>query len=137
MVALDQNLLYIFIAVFVAVIILIALILRRRRSREGPSNVNQYLESEADAKKVKLVERKEGFQTRTPLYQRRPSDDISDIREKTSNLQHQNLYHNQKIEEKTELLESRKKLTNHKRQVKGIKKKFLELNSPAKPKKGK
>ena len=137
MIALDQNLLYIIIAVLVVVIILIALILIRRRSREGPSNMNQYLESEADAKKVKLVERKEGFQTRIPLYLRRPRDDISDIREKTSNLQHQNLYNNQKIGEKTELLESLEKHANLKRQVKGIKKKFLELNSPAKPKKGK
>lgn len=137
MIALDQNLLYIIIAVLVVVIILIALILRRRRSREGPSNINQYLESEADAKKVKLVERKEGFQTRIPLYLRRPRDDISDIREKTSKLEHQNLYHNQKIEDKTELLESLEKQANHKRQVKGIEKKLLELNSPAKPKKGK
>jgi hypothetical protein len=137
MVALDQNMLYIIIAVLVVVIILLALILRRRGSREGPSNVNHYLESEAKSKEVKIVERQEGFQTKVPFYQRRPADDLADIREKTSDLLHQNIYNNQKIEDKAEFLGSLEKQVNLQSQVKHIQKKFTELNSPFKPKKEK
>lgn len=137
MVALDQNMLYIIIAVLVVVIILLALILRRRGSREGPSNVNHYLESEAKSKEVKIVESQEGFQIKVPFYQRGPADDLADIREKTSDLLHQNIYHNQKIKDKTEFLGSLEKQVNLQSQVNHIRKKFTELNSPVKPKKEK
>lgn len=135
--ALDQNMLYIIIAVLVVVIILLALILRRRGSRDGPSNINEYLKSEAKSKEVKIVESQEGFQTKVPLYQRRPADDLADIREKTSSLMHQNIYHNRKVEDQVEFLGSLEKQVNLQKQVKDIQKKFLELNSPVKPEKEK
>ncbi len=137
MVALDQNTLYIIIAVLVVVIILVAVFLRRRHSRDGQSNVNQYLASETKLKKVQLVERQEGFQTEIPFYMRRTEDDLKDIREKTSDLLHKNIYHNRKVEDKSEHLGSLDKQVNLKKQVKSIQEKYLELTTPVRPKKGK
>lgn len=137
MVALDQNLLYIILAVLVVVIILLAVFLRRRRSRDGPSNVNQYLAKEARLKKVQIVESQEGFQNKIPLYLRRTDDDLKDIREATSDLQHKTIYQNRKIGDKAEHLGSLDKQINLKRQITSIEKKYLELASPVKPKKEK
>ncbi len=136
MVALDQNTLYIIIAILVVVIILFVVIMRRRGSKEGPSNINQYLAKEAQLKKVQIVESEEGFRTKIPLYMRRPQDDLNDIRETTSELFHKNAYYNSKVEDEVESLEAQDKQVNLQKQVKGIEKKNLELNRRVKPKKG-
>jgi uncharacterized protein YoxC len=136
-VTLDQNMLYIIIAVLVVVIILLAVFLARRRSRDGPSNVNQYLADEAKLKKVHIVEKQTGFQNDIPIYMRRPEDDLKDITKSTSDLLHKTIYHNRKIEDKSEYLGSLDKEINLKKQVANIQKKYLELTSPVKPKKEK
>lgn len=137
MVAIDQNMLYIIIAVLVIVIILLIVFMRRRGSKEGPKNVNQYLSREAKHKKVQIVEREEGFETKIPLYLRRQQDELNDIREAFFDLEHKNIYHNSKVQDKVECLESREEQINLEKQLKNILKKNLELNSKIKPKKGK
>lgn len=137
MVALDQNMLYIIIAVLVVVIILLIVFMRRRGSKGGPSNVNQYLAREAELKKVQIVERGEGFETKIPLYLRRQQDELNDIREAFSDLEHKNIYHNRGVQDKVERLESREEQLDLKKQLKNIHKKYMELNSKIKPKRGK
>lgn len=136
MVVIEQNMLYIIIAVIVIVILLLVVFIRRRGSK-GSLSVNQYLAREAELKKVQIVEREEGFITKIPPYLKRPQDELKDIREATSELQHKNAYDNSKIEDKVEHLESLEKEINLQNQLKIIHKKGLELNRKVRPKKGK
>lgn len=133
----DQNLLYIVIAVVVIIVILLAVLLRRRGSGSGPSNINQYLGSEAELKKIQIVEYREGFKTKIPMYMRKPEDDLNDIRAVTSKLEHKNTYYDPKVEDKLEQVEHQKTTLNLKKQIDTIKRKDLELNRLIKPKKDK
>ena len=134
MVAIEQNMLYIIIAVLLIVIILIALYIRRRGSKKSPS-VNKYLKEEANHKKLEIVERDIGFKLKIPLYMKRPEDELEDIRETTSKLEHRNAYYSSKVESRIERLESQEKKINIQRQLKDIKKKDLKLNRLIEPKK--
>lgn len=136
MVAIDQNLLYIIIAVVVVVIILLAVLLRRRRgSPSGPANVNQYLQSEAELTKAQIIESREGFKAKKPMYMRKPEDDISDIRGITRKLQRKNIYYSPEVLEKLDELEHQENLINLKKQADQIHKKSFELQQLVKPKK--
>ena len=128
MVALDQNMLYIILAVLVILIILVIVFVRRRRSKDGPSNINKLLQNEAELKKKQIAESEAGFKLKTPLYMRRPQDELNDIREVTSQLEHQKIYHNRKVEEKLEKLETTQKNVNLQRQHQKISKKHQELS---------
>ena len=137
MVVFNQNMLYIIIAVIVVVIILVVVFMRRRGSKGGPSNVNEYLKKEADLKKLEIAERDIGFKIKIPLFMRRPEDELEDIQETTTELQHKNAYYNSKVESRVEHLKSQDKPVNIQKQLKGIEKKNLELNRLVKPKEGK
>lgn len=130
MVAIEQNMLYVIIAVVVILIILTVVFVRRRGSKNGPSNVNEYLTKEAEHKKLEIAEKDTGFKMRIPLFMRRPEDDLEDIREVTSQLEHRNAYLNSKVEFRLEKLESDKKDINIQRKLKDIEKRDLKLNSP-------
>ncbi len=137
MVSFDQNTLYIIIGIVIIVIIIIAVLIRRRGSKKGPSNINQYLKEEAKNKKAKIVERAEGMKPQVPLYKLGPEDELSNIRETTMELEHKNAYYNKKVEERIERLDNLEKDLNLTKQLKNINKKEIELNFRAKPKKGK
>jgi hypothetical protein len=134
MVNLEQNTLYIIIAIIVVAVLIIAVLIRRRRSKKGPSNINQYLEDEAKTKKLQIVERAEGFTLKKPLYMMKTEDKIGDLRDTTSQLEHKNAFYNRKVEDKTENLESLKKQVNLQKQLKMINRKHLELNTTVKTK---
>ena len=137
MVSFDQNTLYIIVGIIIIVIIFLAVFMRRRGSKKGPSNINQYLAEEAKNKKVKIVESAEGLETEIPLYKLGPEDKLNNIRETTAELEHKNSYYNTKVEDRLERLETQEKHLNVQKQLKIIGKKEIELNRMAKPKKGK
>jgi len=137
MVSFDQNTLYIIVGVILIVIIILAVFLRRRGSKKAPSNTNKYLTEEAKNKKIKIVEKAEGFSTELPLYKLGPEDKLNSIRETTSELQHKNAYYNSKVEERVERLDHQEKHVNLQKQLKTINKKEHELNRTVKPKKEK
>lgn len=133
MVNFEQNTLYIIIAVIVVAVLILAVILRRRRSKKGPSSINQYLAEEANTKKLKIVERAEGFTIKKPLYMMKAEDKLSEIRETTAKLEHKNAFYNLKVEDKTENLEEMDKQANLQKQLAIINRKHLELNTTVKP----
>ncbi len=137
MVSFDQNSLYIIVGIILIVIIILAVFMRRRGSKKGPSNPNQYLADEAKNKKIKIVERAEGFSSEIPLYKLGPEDKMNTIRETTSELQHKNAYYNSKVEERVERLENQEKQVNLQKQLKTIYKKDHELNRTVKHEKKK
>ncbi len=136
MVALNQNMLYIIIAVVVIAVIVLAVFLRRRRSKEGPSNVNKFLADEAYNVKIKIAKELIEPQSKN-LHLKIPQDDLNDIRETTSQLEHKNAYFNSKIEDKVELLKTKEKQLNLQKQLKEIDKRKLKLDEIVKPKEGK
>ena len=111
--------------------------MRRRGSKKGPSNINQYLKEEAENKKVKIVEDAEGMRTEIPLYMLGPEDKLNSIRRTTADLQHKNSYFNAKVEDRLEHLDHQEKHLNLQNRLKTIQNKEIELNRIVKPKKGK
>lgn len=133
MVAIEQNMLYIIIAVLLIVIILIAIYMRRRGLKKSPS-INEYLKEETDHKKLEIVEKDMGFKLKIPLYMKRPEDELEDIRETTSKLEHKNAYYNSKVESRIERLSLQKNQANIQGQLKDIEKRDLKLNRLIDPK---
>jgi len=132
-VSIPQNLFYIIIVV-IAVIGLIVALMQWRRVREGQSNV-QFLERQAELRKIELVEKdlesKRMMESVIPLPKEQ-QDRLSDIRKTTTDLMHKSGFLHSEINERVTRLEARTEFIKLQKLLQDIEKKEAELDKKAK-----
>jgi 23S rRNA maturation-related 3'-5' exoribonuclease YhaM len=132
MVAIDQNVFYIIIAVIVVFGLIIAL-MQWRRVREAQTNV-EFLTKQAELKKIELVER--------DLESKRMMNDIvlpkdqqeklTNIRETTSNLMQKTGFLHSEINERVNRLEAKTEYAKLQKLLMDIEEKEKELENKSK-----
>jgi hypothetical protein len=135
MVAIEQNVFYIIIAV-VALVAIIAIIMQWRKVREAQSNV-VFLEKQAELKKIELVERdleaKRLMENVIPL----PKDQqekLSQIRGETSNMMQKVGFLHSEINERVTRLETRAEYEKLQKLLEEIDKKEQQIEKKGKKK---
>ncbi len=132
-ITIPQNVFYIIIAV-IAVVGLIVALMQWRRVRESQSNV-QFIEKQAELKKIELVERdlesKRMMENVFPL----PKDQqerLSEIRKTTSEIMHKTGYLHGEVNERVTRLEARTEYIKLQQLLEEIDKKEKELDKKTK-----
>jgi hypothetical protein len=135
MVAIEQNVFYIIIAV-IALIAIIAILMQWRKVREAQSNV-VFLEKQAELKKIELVERdleaKRLMENVIPL----PKDQqekLSQIRGETSNMMQKVGFLHSEINERVTRLETRAEYEKLQKLMEEIDKKEQQIEKKGKKK---
>jgi hypothetical protein len=132
-VTIPENIFYIIIAVIAVIGIIIAL-MQWRRVREGQSNV-QFLERQAELRKIELVEKdlesKRMMENVIPLPKEQ-QERLSEIRKSTSELMHQAGYLHGEINERVTRLEARTEYLKLQKLLQDIEKKEQELDKKTK-----
>jgi hypothetical protein len=128
-VVIPQNLFYIIIAV-IALVAIIFVLMQWRRVRESQSNV-QFLEKQAELRKIELVEKdlesKRMLENVFPLP-REQQERLSEIRKTTSDLMHQTGYLHSEVNERVTRLEARTEYIKLQKLLQDIEKKEKELD---------
>jgi hypothetical protein len=128
-ITIPENIFYIIIVV-IAVVGLIVALMQWRRVRESQSNV-QFLERQADLRKIELVEKdlesKRMMENVIPLPQEQ-QERLSKIRKNTSELMNQAGYLHGEINERVTRLEARTEYLKLKKLLQDIEKKEQELD---------
>jgi len=132
-ITIPENIFYIIIAV-IAVIAVIVVLMQWRRVREAQSNV-QFLEKQAQLRKIELVEKdlesKRMMENALPLPKEQ-QERLSTIRKNTSELMNQSGYLHSEINERVTHLEARTEYLKLQRLVQEIEKKEEELDRRSK-----
>ncbi|MCE5213971.1 MAG: hypothetical protein LLF83_04545 [Methanobacterium sp.] len=132
-VTIPENIFYIIIAVIAVIGIIIAL-MQWRRVRESQSNV-QFLEKQAELRKIELVEKdlesKRMMENVIPLPKEQ-QERLSEIRKSTSELMHQAGYLHGEINERVTRLEARTEYLKLQKLLQDIEKKEQELDKKTK-----
>lgn len=132
-VTIPQNLFYIIIAV-IAVVGLIVALMQWRRVREAQSNI-QFLEKQAEIRKIELVEKdlesKRMMENVIPLPKEQ-QERLSGIRKSTSDLMHKAGYLHSEINERVTRLEARTEYLKLQKLLQDIEKKEKELDKKVK-----
>lgn len=135
MVAIEDNVFYIIIAV-IALVAVIAIIMQWRKVREAQSNV-VFLEKQAEIKKIELVERdleaKRLMENVIPLPKDQ-QDRLSDIRGDTSKLMNKVGFLHTEINERVTRLEARTEAEKLQNLLDEIEKKEKEIDKKSKKK---
>lgn len=128
-ITIPENIFYIIIVV-IAVVGLIVALMQWRRVRESQSNV-QFLERQADLRKIELVEKdlesKQMMENVIPLPQEQ-QERLSEIRKNTSELMNQAGYLHGEINERVTRLEARTEYLKLQKLLQDIEKKEQELD---------
>jgi hypothetical protein len=128
-ITIPENIFYIIIVV-IAVVGLIVALMQWRRVRESQSNV-QFLERQADLRKIELVEKdlesKRMMENVIPLPQEQ-QERLSKIRKNTSELMNQAGYLHGEINERVTRLEARTEYLKLQKLLQDIEKKEQELD---------
>jgi hypothetical protein len=132
-VTIPQNVFYIIIAV-IAVVGIIIIMIQWRRVRESQSNI-QFLEKQAELKKIELVERdlesKRMMENVFPLPKEQ-QERLSEIRRGTSELMHKSGYLHSEINERVTHLEAKSEYLKLEKLLNEIEKKEKELDKKGK-----
>jgi hypothetical protein len=132
-VTIPENIFYIIIVV-IAVIGLIVALMQWRRVRESQSNV-QFLEKQAELRKIELVEKdlesKRMMENVAPLPKEQ-QERLSDIRKNTTELMHNSDYLHGEINERVTRLEARTEYLKLQKLLMEIEKKEQELDKKTK-----
>lgn len=132
-VTIPQNVFYIIIAL-IAVVGLIVALMQWRRVRESQSNI-QFLEKQAELRKIELVEKdlesKRLLENVIPLPKEQ-QDRLSEIRKGTSDLMHKAGYLHSEINERVTHLEARTEYMKLQKLLMDVEKKEQELDKKAK-----
>lgn len=132
-ITIPENIFYIIIAVIAVIGIIIAL-MQWRRVREAQSNV-QFLERQAELRKIELVEKdlesKRMMENVIPLPKEQ-QERLSEIRKSTSELMHQAGYLHGEINERVTRLEARTEYLKLQKLLQDIEKKEQELDKKTK-----
>lgn len=132
-ITISENVFYIIIVVL-AVIGLIVALMQWRRVREAQSNV-QFLEKQAELRKIELVEKdlesKRMMENVIPLPKEQ-QERLSEIRKSTSELMHQAGYLHGEINERVTRLEARTEYLKLQKLLQDIEKKEQELDKKTK-----
>jgi hypothetical protein len=134
-VTIPQNLFYIIIAV-IAVVGIIIVLIQWRRVREAQSNI-QFLEKQAELRKIELVEKdlesKRMIDNVFPLPKEQ-QERLSEIRKTTSELMHKTGYLHSEINERVNRLEAGTEFLKLQKLLSEIEKKEKELEKKGKGK---
>ena len=134
-VTIPQNLFYIIIAV-IAVVGIIIVLIQWRRVREAQSNI-QFLEKQAELRKIELVEKdlesKRMMENVFPLPKEQ-QERLSEIRKTTSELMHKSGYLHSEINERVNRLEAGTEYLKLQKLLTEIEKKEKELEKKGKGK---
>lgn len=129
MVAIEENVFYIIIAI-IALVAIIAVIMQWRKVREAQSNV-VFLEKQAELKKIELVERdleaKRLMENVIPLPKAQ-QERLSGIREETSKLMNKVGFLHTEINERVTRLEARTEAEKLQKLLDEIEKKEKEID---------
>ena len=132
-VTIPQNIFYIIIVAIVIVGLIVAL-MQWRRVRESQSNI-QFLERQAELRKIELVEKdleaKRMLENVIPLPKEQ-QERLSEIRKNTSELMHKAGYLHGEINERVTRLEARTEYMKLQKLLEDIEKKEQELDKRAK-----
>ena len=132
-ISIPQNIFYIIIAVIVVVGLIVAL-MQWRRVREANSNV-QFLEKQAELRKIELVEKdlesKRMMENVLPLP-REQQERLSGIRKNTTEIMNKTGYLHSEINERVTHLEARTEYLKLQKLLLDIEKKEAELEKRAK-----
>lgn len=136
MVAIDQNVFYIVIAAIVVVGLIIAL-MQWRKVREAQTNV-EFLTKQAEIKKIELVERdlESKRMMNDIVLPRDQQENLTNIRENTSNLMHKAGYLHGEINERVNRLEAKTEYVKLQKLLIDIEEKEKELENKSKKSKG-
>lgn len=133
MIAIPENIFYIIIAV-IALIAIIVVLMQWRRVREAQSNV-QFLEKQAQLRKIELVEKdlesKRMMENALPLPKEQ-QEKLSSIRKSTSELMNQAGYLHSEINERVTHLEARAEYLKLQKLLQEIEKKEQDLDKRSK-----
>lgn len=133
-ITIPENVFYIIIAVIAVVGIIVAL-MQWRRVREAQSNI-QFLERQAELRKIELVEKdlesKRMMENVIPLPKEQ-QERLSEIRKNTSDLMHKAGYLHSEINERVTRLEAQTEYLKLQKLLQDIDKKEKELDKKTKP----
>ena len=132
MVAIDQNVFYIVIAAIVVVGLIIAL-MQWRKVREAQTNV-EFLTKQAELKKIDLVERdlESKRMMNDIVLPKDQQENLTNIRENTSNLMHKAGYLHGEINERVNRLEAKTEYIKLQKLLFDIEEKEKELENESK-----
>lgn len=132
-ITIPENIFYIIIAV-IALVAIIVVLMQWRRVREAQSNV-QFLEKQAQLRKIELVEKdlenKRMMENALPLPKEQ-QERLSTIRKSTSELMNQTGYLHSEINERVTHLEARTEYLKLQKLLQDIEKKEQELDKKSK-----
>jgi len=133
MISIPENIFYIIIAV-IALIAIIVVLMQWRKVREAQSNV-QFLEKQAQLRKIELVEKdlesKRMMENALPLPKEQ-QEKLSTIRKSTSELMNQAGYLHSEINERVTHLEARTEYLKLQKLLQDIEKKEQDLDKRSK-----
>jgi len=133
-ITIPENVFYIIIAIIAVVGIIVAL-MQWRRVREAQSNI-QFLERQAELRKIELVEKdlesKRMMENVIPLPKEQ-QERLSEIRKNTSDLMHKAGYLHSEINERVTRLEAQTEYLKLQKLLQDIDKKEKELDKKTKP----
>ena len=137
MVAIEQNVLYIIIAVIIVIGLIIAFMLRRRRGGKEKILNAKYFAKETEEKKIKIVERDlESNYMDNIILPYGQQKKLSNIRENTSDLTLKVGYFNNKINQKLYSLEEEKEYVKLQKLLTNVDKTKQKLGKKISKKKG-
>jgi hypothetical protein len=136
MVAIDQNVFYLVIAAIVVVGLIVAL-MQWRKVREAQTNV-EFLTKQAELKKIELVERdlESKRMMNDIVLPKDQQENLTNIRENTSNLMHKAGYLHGEINERVNRLEAKTEYIKLQKLLMDIEEKEKELENKSKKSKG-
>lgn len=136
MAAIDQNVFYIVIVAIVVVGLIVAL-MQWRKVREAQTNV-EFLTKQAEIKKIELVERdlESKRMMNDIVLPRDQQENLTNIRENTSNLMHKAGYLHGEINERVNRLEAKTEYVKLQKLLMDIEEKEKELENKSKKSKG-